>query len=79
MGKGNYKASEQQIILLTAAEKCEVKRYYIDAEAAVSADDDESGDDNDDDNFNVMEIVDAREKRWLLAVTSQSTAVRSIS
>ena len=45
--------------MLTAAEKREVKRYYIDAEAAV---DDESGDDSDDDDFNVMEILDAQER-----------------
>ena len=34
--------------MLTTAEKREVKRYSIDAEAAVNAYDDESGDDNDD-------------------------------
>ena len=39
-----------------------MKRYYIDAEAAVNDDDDESGDDKDDDDFNVMEILDAQEK-----------------
>ena len=36
-----------------------MKRYYIDAEAAV---DDESGDDNDDDDFNMIEILDAQER-----------------
>ena len=48
--------------MLTAAEKREVKRYYIDAKAAVNADDDESGNDNDNDDFDVMEILDAQEK-----------------
>ena len=47
--------------MLTAVETREVKRHYIDAEAAANADD-ENGDDNDDDDFNVMEILDAQEK-----------------
>ena len=53
--KAIIKLQDNREDMLTAAEKREVKRYYIDAEAAV---DDESGDDNDDDDFNVMEVLD---------------------
>ena len=48
--------------MLIAAEIREVKRYSIDAKAAVNVDDDESGDDNNDDDFNVVKILDAQEK-----------------